>query len=440
MSAAAAPAARIAAALGPSLASSSPDALAAAAVNGMAPRAVTFPRSEEQVAAVLGLAQAEGWAVVPWGSGHSRPGGSLPARYDVALGLTGLATVLDHDSDNLTVTAQAGAALAEVNRLVRPRHQGLPLGFPHERRTLGGLVAANRTPPQRLATGDLRDQVLGLRVATADGKLVRYGRKVLKNVAGYDMNKLFVGSEGLLGVIVEVTFKLAALPDETGWVLGLFPDPRDAFACAAALYRGPLQPSGLFILDPHAAARLRQAQGLGADGAAAHLLVGFAGRGVAVKRQIADTRALLKRHVARGEDVFPELAEGAAAVLGAPAELAPDGGVLLRLGMAPTGLPDAWERLADDLIPDAGRVADYGSGRLLVALPVPANADEMGRRIAALRAKLAERRGFAVVERAPAAVRRRVPAWGDLGGETTLLGALKAQLDPKNILSPGRFL
>jgi glycolate oxidase FAD binding subunit len=410
---------------------------------------VAFPQSEEQVAGVLALAHREGWSVVPWGSGHSRAGGSAPARYDVALVLTGLGRVLDHDSENLTVTAQAGASLSDVNRQARPRHQFLPLGFGHERRTLGGLVAANRTPPQRLVHGDLRDQVLGLRVATADGTLVRYGRKVLKNVAGYDMNKLFVGSEGLLGVIVELTFKLAALPDETACLLGTFPAAPDGFACAAALFRSALLPSGLFLLDAAAGAALRKGQGLPLREGAAHLLIGFAGRGVTVKRQLADGRALLTQHGATADDTFAALSEAAATALEAPGGTAPDApsgpaphpGVLLRLGLRATDLPAAWSRAGEDLASGGAeaKVADYGAGRLLVALPAPADAVPFAGRVAALRTRLAARRGYAVLERAPVAVRALVPAWGDLGGELSLLRALKTQLDPQGILAPGRF-
>ncbi len=435
---------RIAAELGAGLAVASPEALAAAAVGGSAPRAVGFPQSEEQVAGLLALAHRERWAVMPWGSGSSRAGGAAPGRYDLALHLTGLGRLLDHDSDNLTLTAQCGLSLAEAHRQTRPRHQFLPLGFAHERRTLGGLVAGNRTPPQRLLHGDLRDQILGLRVATAEGALVRYGRKVLKNVAGYDMNKLFLGSEGLLGVIVEVTFKLAALPDETACLLGAFPRAESAFDCAAALFRSQLQPSGLFVLDAAACAALAAAQGLPHPAAGTHLLVGFEGRGVTVRRQVADGGALLVSHGAAAVEAFPALSESAADLLEHPRVGATPAPVLLRLGMAATDLPSAWARLGADVGPPgaAALVADYGSGRLLAVLPAPAAGEDaaFAARVARLRARLAERRGFAVLQSAPPALRAHSAPWGDLGGELALLRALKARFDPNGILAPGRFI
>jgi glycolate oxidase FAD binding subunit len=435
---------------GGGIASGGADAVRALAIGGIAPQAAVFPQDEAQVAAVLALANRERWAVVPWGSGSSRAGASAPSRYDIALSLAGLGRVLDHDSDNLTLTAQCGLALAEANRQIRPKHQFLPLGHAFERRTLGGLVAANRTPPQRLVYGDLRDQILGMRVATADGTLVRYGRKVLKNVAGYDMNKLFLGSEGQLGVLVEVTLKLSALPDATGYLIGTFSGPQPAFACAGVLLRSPLQPSGIFILDPAAGSAFRAAQGLAPAPAATTVLAGFAGRGVTVKRQLADGAQAMTQGGATATDAAPALAEPAAEVLERPPVAAGTAqSVRLRLGAAPTELPALWNRIATELGPPSGpqpggggaaKVADYGSGRILVALGAPPAPELLAAHVTALRAHLAAQRGYLVVQAAPPEVRARLSAWGDLGGEQRLLQALKARLDANGILAPGRFL
>jgi glycolate oxidase FAD binding subunit len=436
------PAARINTALGGAVATDGAEALAAAAVGGLTPRAVAFPRTEEQVAALLALAGREHWAVVPWGGASSRAGAAPPARYDVALSLSALAGVPDHDADNLTLTAQAGLPLAEACRLVRPKRQFLPLGFAHERRTLGGLVAANRTPPQRLQYGDVRDQLLGLRVATASGALVRYGRKVLKNVAGYDMNKLFLGSEGLLGVIVEVTLKLAALPDESGCLLGAFPGASQAFACAGALFRSCLEPSGIFVLDGAAGSALRAAQGLTPVPDMTHVLVGFEGRSATVKRQLRDGAAIMSAQGAAAVETAPALSEQAAALLERPPVRRPGAPVMLRLGVTPTALPEMWNSLAEHLATQGAeaKVADYGAGRLLAALPEPDAPERWAEQVEALRARLARQRGYVVLHSAPPALHAHVPAWGAMDGERCLLKAFKARLDPQGILSPGRFI
>jgi FAD/FMN-containing dehydrogenase len=349
---------------------------------------------------------------------------------------------LDHDAENLTLTAEAGMTLAEANRLMRPRRQCLPAGYPHERRTLGGLVASGRIPPKRMLYGDLRDQLLALRVATARGTLVRYGRKVIKNVAGYDMNKLFLGSEGVFGVIVETTFKLAALPDQEGGVMGAFPQRAGALACAAALYRSALLPASLVILDRRTAGVFRSAQGLADRAGAAHLFAAFDGRAIAVRRQTRDSAELMMRHGAEITDAVPMLAPAAANALEYPAANGAPG-VRLDLGVPVTELAAVWEQTAAELSQlglSATAVADYGAGRLQVACPAPETAalPRLAEAIARWRTRLAPLGGHV-------AVRASVPGlavapWGDLERELPLIRAFKAQLDPNNILVPGRFI
>jgi glycolate oxidase FAD binding subunit len=445
MSADASAAGQINAALGANVASGAPEVLARHGLGGKLPAAAAFPETPEQAAAVLALADRLGWGVVPWGGGAGRAAGRVPARYDLALGTGRLNRLLDLDAENLTLTAEAGMTLAEANRLALPHHQCLPLGFGREARSLGGLVAANHTPPRRLLHGDLRDQLLGLRVATADGRLVRFGRKVIKNVAGYDMNKLYLGSAGMFGLIVELTFKLASQPDEEGALLGEFPDAAGALAAAAALYASALLPSFLFVLDVDAGAGLRAALGLPVRPAGWQLLAGFEGRGQALRRQLADTRALMARHGARQVETLGPLPEAAGQCLEQPAPGGAPAALRLRLGMAAADLAPELERLPRDaatLGVAAACVADYGSGRLLAGLsdPAPGRVADVAHFISAWRARVTARQGYLAVQAAPDDLRARVHPWGDAGGDFILLCALKAQLDPRGTLSPGRFL
>ncbi|HEX7926439.1 MAG TPA: FAD-binding oxidoreductase [bacterium] len=426
--------------VGAGLASDSAEALAATSIAGLAPKAAVFPKTEAHVAALLAFANRGGWKVVPWGSGSTRPGASTPQRYDIALVLTGLGQVLDHDSENLTLTAQSGLALAEANRQLAPKHQFLPLGFASERRTLGGLIAANRTPPQRLVYGDARDQILGIRVAMADGSLVRFGRKVLKNVAGYDMNKVFLGSEGQLGVIVEVTMKLAALPDTAGYLAGSFAKAQDAFTAAGQCFRSALQPSGIFVLDDAASAAWRSAQGLPATGGTT-LLVSFEGRGVTVKRQLADGGKLMTAGGASTVTALERLTDAGIHLLSRPGGADPSADLILRIGTAPTALLAVWDDLATTLgAAGLARAADYGSGQIAASTKRALLDGAVSGKIEALRGRVAAQRGYLVVQAAPPELRAKLSSWGDLGGEATLLRALKAKFDPNAILAPGRFI
>lgn len=434
-------------ALGPDAVAAGEAALAAHALDGVQPQAVAHPGSPEQVAELLALAAARRWAVVPWGSGSGMGRGRPPTRYDVALTLGRLAAVRDHDADNLTLVADAGLSLAEANRQLAPRHQMLAIGHTDAANTLGGIVAANRTAPRRLLYGEVRDQLLGLRVAMADGTLVRFGRKVLKNVAGYDMNKLFLGSQGMLGVVVETTFKLFALPDESRTLLATFARAEDAALAAGALFRSQLLPALLHLLEPGAAAQLPGGAAV-ADGGLA-LVVGFEGRAVAVQRQVADGQALLRQHGAaevtemeRLEPAFRQVLDAPGAAAGRPAD------VRLRLGVVPTAVPFALEQaraLAADLNMPATAVADYAAGHVHAALSWTDGVDEpsatrTAQAVADLRARLEAERGWLALEAGPALLKARLDPLGSAPGEVRLMRTLRARFDPAELMAPGRYL
>ncbi|MCH7478373.1 MAG: FAD-binding oxidoreductase [SAR324 cluster bacterium] len=397
-------------ALGAPVAKGAPEVLAGFALTDMLPQVAVFPETPEQVAALLALAGQEGWAVLPWGGGSGVGAGGAPARYDVALSLSRLAGVIDFDPENLTLTAAAGLTVQEANRRMRPHRQFLPLGLPGDKGTLGGIIAANRPVPLRLLYGDLRDLLLSVRVALPDGRLVRYGRKVIKNVAGYDMNKLFLGSRGVLGVIVEATFRLYALPDRERWLVGSFPAVEAAASAAAGLWRSPLQPACLLLLTGAAPERFRKRQGLPPPSAAVELVVGFEGRSEPLRRQEADCRHIFSDHAAHACEGADGLTDGAAAVetLGmghaAVAEFSA-GAIHLELaGMQGT---------------QSARVADW---------------------MLSLRERLRRVRGFVSLHRASPELTACMPGWGAREGEAEIMERLVAEINPARAGAPERFL
>jgi glycolate oxidase FAD binding subunit len=433
--------------LGSNLVISAPEGLAAFRLDGLRPAAAVFPEQPEQAAELLALAAEQRWGVVPWGGGHGIAAGQPPARYDVALSLSRLERVVDHDTENLTLTAEGGMALAEANRQAGAAHQLLPLGMPAERNTLGGIVAAARPVPKRLLYGDVRDLLIGIRVALPDGSLVRYGRKVIKNVAGYDMNKLFLGSQGMLGVIVETTFKLFPLPDEERYVLGFFPDAAAGARAAAELLASPLLPACLFLLDERSARAFCVRERLPEPGGPAALLAAFEGRAVALARQVRAAREIMANHGSEPAEPLATLTEGAGNFLRAADSDTADAGlpVRLRIGATQTELAG----LLAELGPSLGGLglksragADFAGGvvHLAVAWPGDEAAQPLAEWIAARRAALEPLRGSVVVEAAPVPLKRLCHVWGDLGGEMEIMRLIKGRFDPHGIMVPGRYL
>ncbi|HVR87972.1 MAG TPA: FAD-binding oxidoreductase [Candidatus Limnocylindria bacterium] len=168
---------------------------------------------------------------------------------DVVLETGALTGIVDHVPADLTVTVAAGTRLAELRTILEIAGQFLPLDPPHVARgaTLGGVIAANSAGFARYRYGGVRDLLIGLRAALPDGNVVRTGGRVVKNVAGYDLNKLFTGSLGTLGVIVEATFKVLPLPPVTRGARASFRSPTDAFVAADAVIRTSVRPTALVV-------------------------------------------------------------------------------------------------------------------------------------------------------------------------------------------------
>ncbi|GIX48947.1 MAG: FAD-linked oxidase [Candidatus Tectimicrobiota bacterium] len=412
------------------------------AIGEVPPAAVVEPATLEEAAAVVAFAGREGLALVPWGQGTQMHLGGLPRRYDLALSLAALQRLVEYDAANLTLTAEAGLPLREVYRATLPQRQFLPLGFPGTAASLGGLLVTNTSGVKRLRYGSLRDLVLGVRVALPDGALVRFGGRVVKNVAGYDMNKLFIGSLGAFGVVLEATYRLAALPEENQALVAIFPALAAAAAAAAAVRRSPLLPSALLLLDAAAAATCPPLQSLPIRDGEVLWVLDVDGTHEAVARQLRDGKAICETHGARETAVL-----GGEALLAlwawGEAWRAPQANAAerfgLRLGLLPSALATTLPQLP---APPGGRLAwlaDYPHGQVLahVALPEAVSAPQVQAWLQQVRTAVSAQAGYCVVEHAPAALRRQLDLWGEVRG-ASLLRRYKQQFDPQGVLNPGR--
>jgi glycolate oxidase FAD binding subunit len=211
-------------AIGPELAAACPSLAAgtpADAVAGVVPAFVASPASTEEAAGLLRAAAAAGLAVVPRGSGTGFGWGSPPSRCDLVVDLSSMDKVIEHGAGDLVVRVQAGLTIGQLAAALAPAGQELALDVPAGA-TVGGVVATGTTGPRRLRYGSPRDLLLGLTVVRADGVIAHSGGKVVKNVAGYDLGKLFCGSHGTLGLVTEATFRLHPRPGAVAWVTAEF--------------------------------------------------------------------------------------------------------------------------------------------------------------------------------------------------------------------------
>jgi glycolate oxidase FAD binding subunit len=218
-------------------------------VDGLRPAFVVKPESHDQVAAALQIASEASAALVPWGGGSHMSLGNPPSRYDLALDLTLLDGVEEYQPADLTVTVEAGVRLPALQETLGQHGQWLPLDpSASAAPTVGGVLATNASGPARVRFGTARDLVIGMTVATAGGDIVKSGGRVVKNVAGYDLAKLHIGALGTLGVIIQVSLKVAPLPAVSASLVTGALDPAVAVRLASDIDKAGLAINGLAVL------------------------------------------------------------------------------------------------------------------------------------------------------------------------------------------------
>ncbi|MBI4307769.1 MAG: FAD-binding oxidoreductase [Chloroflexi bacterium] len=429
-----------------------PDACARCAVDGLLPAVVAVPGSVEEVASVLRAAHEERLAVAPWGGGTQMALGNPPARLDVALDLSRLDAVVEHAPADLTVTVQAGVTLATLNARLARAGQCLPLDPPLARRaTVGGTLAANASGPLRQRYGTARDFTLGVRVAQAGGVVTKAGGRVVKNVAGYDLTRLYTGSLGTLGVIVEATFKVAPLPRVESTALAVFSAIGQAQEAALALLRRGVRPLALDILSRGAARRVEAATGVALPTGSFLLAARFGGTALAVERMEREMAALSTLRRAQGERWIVLRDEGRRRFWEAVADYGCDGAkpptLVATATMLPTQIPAFVEAAfaeggSGGLAPEVVARAGVGVVRTFwrAADPLAADAPAVARAVAALREHAAAMGGTLVVEACAAEAKRQVDVWGPPGPDIEVMRRIKAQFDPRGVLNPGRFI
>jgi glycolate oxidase FAD binding subunit len=220
---------------------------------------VVYPKSEEEIAEVLRYANNNGKKISIIGRGTKRGYGGQIETADILLSLIDYTGIVEHAVGDMTVTVKSGTRFMELQSYLGKHNQKVSLDPPFaEYATIGGVTAANESGPKRLGYGSARDAVIGLRVVYPDGTIIRTGGKVVKNVAGYDMNKLFIGSMGTLGVISEVTLKLRPMPKYESLMLLSFPEGNfDAIRTfVITILDSTIEPTSLELLSPSVAKRL----------------------------------------------------------------------------------------------------------------------------------------------------------------------------------------
>jgi glycolate oxidase FAD binding subunit len=416
----------------------------ALAVDGKVPECAVVPTTPQQVAGVLHYASEHQLAVIPHGKGTKILMGNPPRRYDVGLSLAELNRVIHYEPADLTISVEPGMTFGEFQNLAGRSGLWLPLD-PRggAESSIGGIIAANAAGPLRQGFGGPRDMVLGLKIATTDGKVVKTGGRVVKNVAGYDLGKLLTGSFGTLGVIVEASLKLFPKPPARATfvmragTLGLARDLR------RNIMRSPLDPIRLVLLDSSAVAMLNElAPAPGKP--EVELWVEVRGSHRVIERCLHELRQLAS---AVGAPLARR--EGAEEAWDHVANLAHwlqqkyrDVTVLkaaLPLVASEEFLSRAQQEADAEHIALAS-FAQVGVGIVHLCALQEKLSPNLAGWVSRLRQAMANFGGTLVIEHCPLALKGGEAVWGVGGDDLEAMRKMKAVWDPQEVLSPGRFI
>ena len=424
------------------------------AVDGVIPRAAALASTREDTAEVVGWAAAQGVSVFPRGGGTQVALGNVPAEVGLALDLSGQDRLLDYQPNDLTVTVEGGITLGQLQRELAPGGKFLPLEAPlAETATVGGILAANTTGPLRFSYGQPRDWLIGISVVGGDGVETKAGGKVVKNVTGYDLNKLYAGSLGTLGIVVEATFKLAPLPAETAIVMASFSSLPEGIKAGGSLAGTAFAPNGVQVLDGQAAHRLQLQEGqtmleqAGAGSALAFACISGGVRGVT--RKTDETARSLRESGAQDVAILQE--SDSRSVLEGLTDLGWSSETKPYLSIRVTAPPSAvatvtgqcLEAGSRGMAPGVGADPGFGLVRLFWwAGPVSEWLDDSLVLETMLRTRRIAREagGHAVVEHCPVSLKKKIDVWGGQPEAIEIMRRLKRKFDPSGILNPGRFV
>ncbi|MBD2438022.1 FAD-binding oxidoreductase [Nostoc sp. FACHB-110] len=384
------------------------------------PSCIVYPPTPEKLAAVIAAAYRNQWRVLPCGNSSKLTWGGLAQGIDIVVSTERINQLIEHAIGDLTVTVETGMKFSHLQAILAKSRQFLALDPTHpETATIGGIVATGDTGSLRQRYGSVRDQLLGITFVRADGQIAKAGGRVVKNVAGYDLMKLFTGSYGTLGIISQVTFRVYPMQEVSGSVV--LTGTADAINQAASILRGSaLTPTQADLLSAQLVSNLGLGKGLG-------LIARFQSISESVKEQsnrlleVGKNLGLDGAIYADENDV--NLWQRLQKQIHFPAT---ESTITCKIGVLPSAAVDILNQVNIGLI-------HISSGLGWLQL-------EEQNQILKLRDRTLANRGFLTVLDAPVAVKQKIDVWGYTGNALPLMRRIKEQFDHKNILSPGRFV
>ncbi len=430
-----------------------PDQLKAYSLDGKRPKVVVFPGTIDEVSKIVAYAHQEQVTIIPRGNGTKLEIGGIPKKADIILSTGRLNRIIDCDCDNLTLSVESGMTLKEVQKRLAGEGKGyfLPLDPSYtDKATLGGIVATNSSGPRRLLYGTARDMIIGIKAIFPNGDIVVSGGKTVKNVSGYDMSKLLIGSFGTLGILYEMTFKLLPLPEKEATLFIPFANLNVLNDFIHEVIHSQLIPASIETLNGVAVKKMKFSIPISPDGNYL-VAIGLEGVSEAIGRQLSGLSDMGKKH-------------GALEVLTLNSEKHHAFWIALR--DFPQGLKEnypnlislksnfliskwgeilkSYEKIAQDSGFECAFICHSGNGILYSHILSEKNLrlkiGPLIELIEKLKSEAVKNEGNLVVESSPLSIKKKIDVWGQPRSDFQMMHRLKEQIDPSGILNPGRFV
>ena len=430
-----------------------PDKLKAYAIDGKKPKAVASPGTIGEISKIIAHASQQHLIIIPVGNGTKMGMGGIPKKIDILLSTHRLNRITDSDCENLTLSAESGITLNEVQKSLAKVGKGyfLPMDPPFtEKATLGGIVATNSSGPKRLLYGTARDLIIGTKAVFPNGDIIVSGGKTVKNVSGYDMCKLLIGSYGTLGILCEMTFKLLPLPEKEATLLLSFAKLEEADGFAREVRGSQLIPSSIETLNATAVQKMKYSVPMPPNGNY-HVAIGLDGVAEGIERQVSEMSEMGKKHgvleaVNLGSEkhqafwiAIRDFSDGL--IQNDPNLISLKSNFLISKSGEMLG---SYEKIARGFGVDCALICHSGNG-ILYSYILPgknfrSKMESFVELIGKLTFEAVKNEGNLVVESSPLAIKKRVEVWGQSRGDYLIVRRLKEQIDPAGILNAGRFV
>jgi glycolate oxidase FAD binding subunit len=397
-------------------------------VDSNKPIYLLFPQTISALAEIVTQASQHQWRILICGHASKINWGKITQDIQLVVSTQKCDRLIEHAVGDLTVTVEAGMKLADLQSQLRSHHQFLPLDNHHANATLGGIVATADAGSWRQRYGGVRDLLLGISFVRADGKIAKAGGRVVKNVAGYDLMKLFTGAYGTLGVITQLTFRLYPWIN-TSQTMVLMGKSSQIAQAVQMIRNSGLTPSAMDLLSATVVHQLDLGSAMG-------LIIRWQTIPESIEQQISQVKAIAQRlDLATGiyqDELEAKLWQDCGEIINIPESAET---VTCKLGVVPTKAVELLAQINDLQSNILARVhAGSGLGRLQLKTN---NDHEL---LEQMRSHCQQHQGFLSILDAPSLVKQQIDVWGYSGNALKTMQGIKNQFDPQNILNPDRFI